>query len=256
MDDNLDQLLKNLRLKRIREIFDDEIKHAQKTKPSYRAFVARLLRAQLQFQNERTVANRIKSARLPERWSLATFPFDQQPGVDPRAIRQLAELNFIPKHENIVFIGPTGVGKSGLASSLLLRAIENGCRGRFVRAQDLFDELYASLADRSTRRLLNQLARVDLLLIDEMGYLNLRPEQSNIFFKLMEERYNRRSTLITTNLDYHDWYEFLGNKKMVEALLDRLRHHCHTIHIDGPSLRCPDPPAKKKRSSRRRSKAT
>lgn len=238
----------------MREIVIDEMKRATKSKPSYQAFLVRLLRAELQFQNERTITNRIKAARLPERWSLATFPFDKQPGVDAAVIRQLAELDFVPNHENIVFIGPTGVGKTGLASSLLLRAMENGHRGRFVSAQDLFDELYASLADRSTRILLNQLARVDVLLIDEMGYLNLRTEQSNIFFKLMEERYNRKATLITTNLDYPDWYEFLGNKKMVEALLDRLRHHCHTIRVDGPSLRSPSPePTSRKRASSRKS---
>ena len=257
MNDNLDQLLKSLRLHRMREIVSEEMKRATKSKPSYQAFLAKLLRAELQFQNERTVTNRIKSARLPERWSLATFPFDQQPGVDAAVIRQLAELDFVPNHENIVFIGPTGVGKTGLASSLLLRAMENGHRGRFVRAQDLFDELYASLADRSTRALLNQLARVDVLLIDEMGYLNLRTEQSNIFFKLMEERYNRKATLITTNLDYPEWYEFLGNKKMVEALLDRLRHHCHTIRIEGPSLRSPSPePTSRKRASSRKAPKT
>jgi DNA replication protein DnaC len=99
--------------------------------------------------------------------------------------------------------------------------------------------MYASLADRSSRKLLNGLARLDLLVIDEMGYLNLRPEQTNIFFRLMEERYNRRSTLITTNLEYDEWHEFLGNRSMVEALLSRLRHRCHTVRIDGPSLRDP-----------------
>ena len=108
-----------------------------------------------------------------------------------------------------------------------------------MRAQDLFDEMYASLADRSTRKLLDRLIRVDLLVIDEMGYLNLRPEQTNIFFKLMEERYRRRPTIISTNLDYDEWFNFLGNKALVEALLSRLRHQCHTVRIDGPSLREP-----------------
>jgi len=101
----------------------------------------------------------------------------------------------------------------------------------------LFDEMYASLADRSTRQLLKRLARLDLLLIDELGYLNLKPEQSNIFFKLMEERYRQHSTIITTNLVYDEWPNFLGTRPMVEALLSRLRHHCHTVTIDGPSLR-------------------
>jgi DNA replication protein DnaC len=122
---------------------------------------------------------------------------------------------------------------------LLLKALQNGYRGLFLRAQDLFDEMYASLADRSTRKLLNRLARADVLVIDEMGYLNLRPEQTNIFFKLMEERYSQRPTIITTNLDYPEWANFLGNKALVEALLNRLRHRCHIIRIDGPSLREP-----------------
>ena len=240
MDDNLDQLLRNLKLDKIRQILPDEIKKAMKAKASYDDLLAALFRAQYQDQIERSIHSRIKRARLPERWSLATFPFDRQPGVDARLIRQLASLEFVGQAESLVFVGPPGVGKTGLASGLLLRAIESGCRGRFLRAQDLFDELYASLADRSTRRLLNELARVDVLLIDEMGYLNVRPEQSNAFFKLMEERYvAKRSTVITTNLAYESWYEFLGNKKMVEALLDRLRQRCHTITIEGPSLRTP-----------------
>jgi DNA replication protein DnaC len=108
-----------------------------------------------------------------------------------------------------------------------------------MKAQDLFDDMFRSLADHSSRRLLDRLTRVDLLVIDELGYLHLRPEQSNIFFKLMEERYGKKSTIITTNLDYEEWYSFLGQKQMVGALLDRLRHHCHTIRIEGPSLRTP-----------------
>ena len=108
-----------------------------------------------------------------------------------------------------------------------------------VKAQDLFDEMYQSLADHHSRKLLNRLIRLDVILIDEMGYINLRPEQSNIFFKLMEERYGRKAT-ITTNLEYDHWYDFLGKKEMVGALLDRLRHRCTTISIDGPSLRIPE----------------
>jgi DNA replication protein DnaC len=223
----------------MRELIDDELKKATKGKPSYREFLAVLLRAEYQFQSDRLLKYRLEQARLPERWSLATFPFDRQPGVDATLIRQLAELDFIPRAENLVLIGPTGVGKTGLATAIVLRALENGYRCRFIRAQDLFDELYASLADRSTRRLMKNLVNLDVLLIDEMGYLNIRPEQANIFFKLMEERYRRKATIVTTNLEYDEWYEFLGNKKMVGALLDRLRHHCQTVRIDGPSLRAP-----------------
>jgi len=180
-----------------------------------------------------------RKANLPERWSLETFPYARQPGVSRKQIRAFAELDFVAKHENLVLAGPTGVGKTGLACGLLLKALQNGHRCQFVRAQDLFDEMYASLADRSTRRLLNRLARLDVLLIDEFGYLNLKPEQSNTFFKLMEERYHRHSTIITTNLVYDEWHNFLGNKPMVDALLSRVRHYCHTVTIKGPSLRDP-----------------
>jgi DNA replication protein DnaC len=237
MKDDLAQLLKHLRLGKVAELFDDEVKRADGEKLSHQELWCRLLRAQWQANQEGALAWRIKRAGLPEEWTLESFPFKRQPGVNQRQIRTFAELEFVPKAENLVFVGPTGVGKTGLASGLLLKALQNGYRGIFIRAQDLFDEMYASLADRSTRRLLNRLAKVDVLLIDEMGYLNLRPEQTNIFFKLMEERYRQRPTIITTNLDYAEWATFLGNKALVEALLSRLRHQCTTIKIDGPSLR-------------------
>jgi DNA replication protein DnaC len=239
MTEELEQLLKNLRLKRIREIYDDQLRAAEKEDPSYTEFVLRLLRPQWQSRLESSLKWRIHQAGMPELWSLETFPYAKQPGVTRRQIRAFAELDFIAKAENIVFIGETGVGKTGLASGILLKALENGYRGRFVRAQDLFDEMYASLADRSTRGLVNRLARLDILLIDELGYLTIRPEQCNIFFKLMEERHHRHATIITTNLVYDAWEGFLGNHPMVKPLLSRLRQYCHTVRIEGPSLREP-----------------
>jgi DNA replication protein DnaC len=239
MNDEIEQLLRSLHLKKIAAIVEDELAHADKHQLSYGAFLARLLRAQYHHRQETALAWRIKQAQLPEAWTIESFPFKRQPGVNAKQIRTLAELEFVAKAENIVLLGQTGVGKTGIASGLLLKAIQNGYRGRFIRAQDLFDEMYASLADRSTRHLLNTLIRIDCLLIDELGYVNLRPEQTNIFFKLMEERYRRKPTIITSNLEYPEWQTFLGNKALVDALLSRLRHQCHTIRIDGPSLREP-----------------
>lgn len=239
MTDEIEQLLNNLKLGRMRSIYDEQLRAADKQQVSYSEFVAALLRAQWHHRQDSALEWRIRRANLPERWSLETFPYSRQPGVKRKQIQGFAELDFVAKHENLVFVGPTGVGKTGLACGILLKALQNGLRGQFIRAQDLFDEMYASLADRSTRKLINHLARLDVLLIDEFGYLNLKPEQSNAFFKLMEERYHRHSTLVTTNLDYGEWHNFLGNKSMVEALLSRLRHYCHTVRIDGPSLREP-----------------
>jgi DNA replication protein DnaC len=239
VNEELEQLLKNLKLRRILDIYDEQLRAAEKEDVSYAEFITRLMRAQWHARQENALEWRIRNANLPERWSLDTFPFARQPGVNRKQIRAFAELDFIDKKENIVFIGPTAVGKTGLASGILLKAIENGYRCQFVKAQDLFDDMYASLADRSSRQLLKRLARLDVLLIDELGYLNLKPEQCNIFFKLMEERYCRKPTIVTTNLGYDEWAGFLGNRNMVEAMLSRIRHHCHTVRIDGPSLRDP-----------------
>ena len=237
MNDDLEQLLKSLHLTKILEILDEQAAKAEKDGTPFGTLLARLLRAEWSYRQESALTWRIKRAGMPEQWTIESFPFKRQPGVSQRQIRTFAELDFIPKAENIVFVGKTGVGKTGLACGLLLKALQNGYRGVFLRAQDLFDEMYASLADRSTRKLLNYLARVDVLVIDEMGYLNLKPEQTNIFFKLMEERYRQHPTIITTNLDYTEWHGFLGNKHLVDALLSRLRHQCHTVAIKGPSLR-------------------
>jgi DNA replication protein DnaC len=239
MTEELEQLMKNLRLKRMLEIYGEQLRAADKEDITYTEFLTRLLRPEWHSRQQQSLEARIQRARLPESWTLETFPYSKQPGVNRKQIRGFAELDFIPKAENIVFIGKTGVGKTGLACGLLLKALENGYRGQFIRAQDLFDEMYASLADRSSRKLLNRLVKLDVLVIDEMGYLNAKPEQANIFFKLMEERYRRRPTIITTNLSYEEWPNFLGNPQMVDALLGRLRHFCFTVPINGPSLREP-----------------
>ena len=239
MNDELDQLLRNLHLGCIRDNLEKELSSAEKSDVSYSEFLLKLLRAQWHHRQETALAWRIRQAKVPEEWTLESFPWKKQPGVSQRQIRELAELQFIPRYENIVLIGPTAVGKTGLASGILLKALQNGYRGLFLRAQDLFDELYASLADRSSRKLIDRLARVDLLVIDEMGYLNLKPEQTNIFFRLMEERYGSKATIITTNLEFEEWHNFLGNEHLVKALLSRLCHKCHTLRINGPSLRDP-----------------
>lgn len=236
INEELDQLMKNLHLQHMLSKYPELVAAAEQGDITYGDFLIRLLRAEWHHQQESALARRIKRARLPEAWSLESFPYHRQPGVNRKQIRTLAELDFIAKAENLVLIGKTGRGKTGLAIGLLLKALQSGYRCYFIRAQDLFDEMYASLADRSSRALLNRLIKYDLLAIDELGYMNLRPEQSNIFFKLMQERHHRHSTIITSNLDYSEWGGILGNNNLVEALLSRVRQYCHTLHIEGVNL--------------------
>lgn len=240
MNDDLDQLLTSLKMRRTREVLPRVLERAIREKPAYDAFLVELLREEYTYKRQKSLEYRIEHARIPELFTIETFPFDQQPSVSAPAIKLLAGLDFISAGFNLVFIGNAGVGKTGLATGLLYKALVNGHRGRFIRAQDLFDEINASLLERSSRRVLNELCGYTLLCIDELGYLNLKPEQTNIFFKLMEERYAaKKPTIITTNLDFEQWYDFLGQKAMVQALLDRVRHRCHTIRIDGTTLRSP-----------------
>jgi RNA-directed DNA polymerase len=133
MKDDLEQLLRSLHLRKIADIFDDEVKRADKAETSYQEFVARLMRAQWQANQEAALTWRIKRAGLPEQWTLETFPFKRQPGVNARQLRAFAELEFVTKAENIVFIGPTGVGKTGLASALLLSVLDRRVRDGVLR---------------------------------------------------------------------------------------------------------------------------
>jgi len=237
MNQRLYDLLLRLRLKGIAEVLDQELQRAEKEAVPPSEVIYHLLLEEQAYRQNQSLLYRLKGAKIPWDWTLKTFPFHKQPGVNKAQINELSGLAFIERKENIVFIGNTGTGKSGLAIGLLRQALLSGYRGRFYQAQDLLDELYASLADRSTPTLIRRLCRYDLLLIDELGYLTLKPEQSNAFFKLMAERYGKKSTIITTNLMYPEWYDLFQKKPLVDALLDRLQHHCITIHIDGPSLR-------------------
>jgi len=239
MRKKITKLLLDLRLAGVHRALDEELIRSQREGLSAEEFLYRLLSAEHAHRQQRSMAYRIKQAKIPFDWTLKSFPFDRQPGVSKARISSLAGLSFIERAENIVFIGEPGTGKTGLAIGLLREALINGYRGRFYNAQDLLDELYASLADRSTPKLIRRLCNYSLIVIDELGYLTLNPEQVNAFFKLMGERYGKAATIITTNLMYPEWYDLFKRKDLVDALLDRLKHRCTTIKIDGPSLRTP-----------------
>jgi DNA replication protein DnaC len=239
MKEDVKKLLDELRLRGMAASLDDVLKDADHKGTATVDVLLELLQAEHRDKQERCLESRLKRAKLPWDWTLDTFPFQQQPGINKTQIMGLAKLTFIERSENITLIGEPGTGKSGIAMGLLRLALLNGYRGVFYNAQDLLNALYTSLADRSTSQLLKALSSLDLIIIDELGYLNLTNEQINMFFKLIDMRYRKKSTIITTNLDFEAWYGVFKQKKLVDAMLDRFRHCCTTIRINGPSLRKP-----------------
>ena len=162
MLDDIHACLDALKLRKMRELVEEELKSAQVKKTSYSALLLGLLRQEVEDKRQRSIQSRINQASLPDRWTLETYPFHVQTCVSKKQHQELAELDFIARTENIVWMGGTGVGKTGLASSILLKALYAGRSGKLVKAQDLFDEFSASLADRTTQAVLKRLSRVEM----------------------------------------------------------------------------------------------
>lgn len=249
---DIQTLLETLKWRHAHAAVEDALQRAEKNKPSYSAFLLDLLRQEHEGQRNNATVRRLKRSGLREFWTLETFPFHIQKCVDKRLLYELAELDFIERGESIVFVGQAAVGKSGLASALLLKALYAGHRGAAMSAPDLFDALNASHGDRTTRSLLRRLCRLDVLLIEEFGYLTPpQPQQINDFFRLMDLRCNHKSTIITTNLGFDEWAKFLGNGPLVAALLSRLLQKSKTIvfpsdavNLRHPKLALPTSPPK------------
>jgi len=237
MRDRINGLLDQLRLKGMADCLEEVLAESEQKGSAVDDILIELLEREHAYQQERCLEGRLNRAKLPWPWTIDTFPFKDQPGVNKTQIMGLSKLSFIERKDNVIFIGKTGTGKSGIALSLLREAVLKGYRGRFYNAQDMLNELYASLADRATSKLLHTLCNYDILVIDELGYLTLTKEQVNIFFKLVDMRYQKKSTIITTNLEFEAWYGVFHQKELVDAMLDRLKHGCTVIRIDGPSLR-------------------
>lgn len=230
MPNDVHALLDALKLRHARAAVAEALKTAAKKKPSYSAFLLELLRREYEGQRDRTIARRLKRSGLDEFWTLETFPFHIQKCVDRRAINELGELDFIDQGQSLVFIGRPAVGKSGLASGIMMKALYAGKRCQAMKAAELFEDLRNSHADRSTRARIRRLSSLDVLLIEEFGYDDTpEPRQINDFFRLMDNRCNRRSTIITTNLGFEEWDKFLGDAPLAAALVSRLLQKCRTI---------------------------
>jgi DNA replication protein DnaC len=197
----------------------------------------RLLSAQISLRNNRRLQAAMRSSRLPAVKTLESFDFSFQPSIKREQIESLHELNFLDRKENVVLLGPPGVGKTHLAISLAIAAAQRGRRVYYGTLIDLITSLEEAQAAGQLTRRLAVLTHPSLLVVDEIGYLPINHTGAVLFFQLMNRRYERASTVLTSNKGFEEWGEVLGDDVMAAALIDRVLHHCHLVNIRGNSYR-------------------
>jgi DNA replication protein DnaC len=234
MDEELTKTLKYLRLGGLLAHWDAYLALAQRQRFSHVRLLRYVLDEELKLKHDNARRLRLKRATIPELLDLATFPFDRQPKLDHKRILSLYDgFDYMTQARNIIWMGPTGCGKTGLATGFLIQAISRGTTGRFVSFPALVQELFASVADHSEDRVLKRYLAYDCLLIDELGYVEVEPVQVGLFFTLLQQRHRRKPTLITSNLGFSEWRSFLKNDHLTAALVDRLTENSHLINMKG-----------------------
>jgi DNA replication protein DnaC len=235
--ENLLADLKRLRLPAMAEMLDSYTKQAASTNMSYMDFLRGLVSEEVAYKERKSIQNRIKSAKFPILKSLKDFDYAFQPSVDRKKLEELANLRFIDNKENILFLGPPGVGKTHLSTGLGVRACESGYNVLFVTLSDMISVLMASMADKSFSGKLRAFIQPSLLIIDEVGYLPVSKEGANFLFHVVAKRYETGSIILTSNKSFSDWGEILGDSVIASAVLDRLLHHSTVFNIRGDSYR-------------------
>ena len=196
-----------------------------------------LLHAQITLRNNRRLQAAMRSSRLPAAKTLADFDFTFQPSIKREQIESLHTLGFVERRENVILLGPPGVGKTHLAIGLAIAAAQNGRRVYYGTLAELIRSLEeAQAADKLMPRM-KTLTYPSLLVVDEIGYLPISRTGAMLFFQLMSRRYERASTVLTSNKSFEEWGEIFGDEVMAAALIDRLLHHCHIVNVRGNSYR-------------------
>ena len=241
IDDELRGMLKYLRLGRLLAHWDETVQKARKGRYSSERLLKYVVEEEYRAKRENARLLRRQRANIPEMWEIETFPFDKQPKLDRKRVMSLYDnFDYMTRQRGVIWLGPTGCGKTGLATAFLLGAIDRGYRGYFITFPELIQELFQSLADRSDRKVFRRYLSYDCLVIDEVGYVEVEPAQVGQFFTLMHKRHKQKTTIITSNLGFAEWGSFLNNPHLTAALIDRLTSNSHVINMKNcKSLRDP-----------------
>lgn len=234
MNEQLGEKLKFLRLGGLMAHWDDYVRMAAKKRFSLARMLAYIIDEEYRIKRENARKLRLKRARIPEPFVIETYPFTKQRKLNRKMVMAMYDsLEYMSANRNIIWLGPTGCGKTGLATSFLTHAIEQGYTGRYVLFAELINELYQSAADHSEHRVLKRYQAYECLFIDEIGYVEVEPAQVGLFFTLMQKRHKLKPTLLTSNLGFDEWGDFLKNAHLTAALVDRLTENSHVINMKG-----------------------
>ncbi len=237
---NIENYCKLLSLSSVSENYESAALDAAKAKLSYQDYLYKLLQQQIIDRVDRSVNARIKKAGFKYLATLDEFDFSFQPQIDEKLIRELATLSFLDGATNVLLVGAPGVGKTHLSIALGLEATKQRRRVKFISAEELTNELIAANRSNTITDYLETMSRIELLIIDEIGYLELSREVASLFFRLISKRYEKASTIITSNKEFQEWGQIFNDDVIATAILDRLLHHSHPLLINGPSYRVKD----------------
>jgi DNA replication protein len=233
-------LLESMGLGTASELLDAQLEHSLKGEETYLKFLLELLTLEDTERKRRSEETRLKLSRLPHRKTLDEFDFDFQPGIDRRQIDELTTLTFAARAENVILLGPPGVGKTHLAVGLAMQALKSGLGVYYASLSQLIADLKRAQEQNRLERRWRVYLRPDILIIDEVGYLQLDRAEAELLFRLVCERYEHGSIILTSNKFFSDWGELMSDAVIATATLDRLLHHAHVVNIRGDTYRLKD----------------